>query len=245
MIEIRRLSVNFGAQKTLQDINLKVPTGSFTTFVGPSGCGKSTLLRCIAALQNPTSGDVIVESESSDDIAFVFQSPNLLPWRNVLQNVWLPMELRQQSDQRTRQRDATKICELVGLNEQDYGKSPKMLSGGMQMRVSLARALITDPKILLLDEPFAALDDILRQELNGELLRLWSEKKWTSIFVTHNVAEAVFLSQSIVVLTKTPGRIADIVEVPFSYPRAASLRTTPEFAALCGKVSDSLWEAAR
>lgn len=245
MIELRRLSVNFGTQPTLQDIDLQLESGGFTALVGPSGCGKSTLLRCIASLQRPTAGEISVAAEAANDTAFVFQSPNLLPWRSVLQNVWLPLELRATAHRTDRKTQAAEICRLVGLEERDFGKLPKMLSGGMQMRVSLARALITNPKILLLDEPFAALDDILRQELNGELLRLWSEQKWTSLFVTHNVAEAVYLSQRIIVFTRCPARIAAVIDVPFKYPRTTKLRTTQEFGLLCGEVSDRLLEASR
>lgn len=243
-ISMSNLGVRFREELAISDITLDFPSGSFTSVVGPSGCGKSTLLRCVASLVEPTAGSVAIACGQTADIAFVFQSPNLLPWRDVLQNIRLPLELQGVESEKQKQRTEASF-RLVGLLDQDRRKLPRMLSGGMQMRVSLARALVTRPQILLLDEPFAALDDILRQQLNEELIRLWMQERWTTLFVTHNVAEAVFLSQRVVIMTSRPGRVADVVEVPFGYPRSSAIRASPEFAALAGNVAEKLREAAR
>jgi NitT/TauT family transport system ATP-binding protein len=176
-------------------------------------------------------------------IGFVFQDPNLLPWRDVRQNIALPLELQHVARGELDQRVAV-AYRLVGLRTEDLKKLPKMLSGGMRMRVSFARAIVTQPDIMLMDEPFAALDDLSRQQLNEELLRVWMDQGWTSLFVTHNVAEAVFLSQRVLVMATRPGRLAAELEVPFPYPRDAGLRATPEFAALTGQISRSLREVA-
>ena len=241
-ISIDDLCVSFRDEPVLQDISLAFSNGSFTSIVGPSGCGKSTLLRSVASLVQPTTGSVALNlGQKNGGTAFVFQSPNLLPWRNVVQNIQLPLELRGESTTTQEQR-ASDCLDLVGLLDRDRAKLPRMLSGGMQMRVSLARALVTNPEVLLLDEPFAALDDILRQQLNEELLRLWTAKHWTTLFVTHNVSEAVYLAQRVVIMSSRPGRIANVVEVPFEYPRPASLRASGEFASFAGRVSEELRE---
>ena len=243
MITIDGLDVSFRDEPAIENVSADFASGSFTSIVGPSGCGKSTLLRCVASLVQPTAGNIDVQIEQGHGgIAFVFQHPNLLPWRDVAQNIRLPLELQGVPKSEQMQR-VDQCLELVGLLEQDRHKLPGMLSGGMKMRVSLARALVTRPRVLLMDEPFAALDDILRQQLNEELLRLWALEEWTTIFVTHNVGEAVYLSQRVAVMSSRPGRIADLIDIPFGYPRQASLRATPEFAALSGAVSNRLREA--
>jgi NitT/TauT family transport system ATP-binding protein len=176
--------------------------------------------------------------------AFVFQDPTLLPWRTVVENIRLPLELSSVPSERHAGLIARSL-ELIGLRDDDRGKRPRNLSGGMRMRVSLARALVTDPDLLLLDEPFAALDDMLRQQLNEELVRIWTERRSTAMFVTHNVAEAVFLSQRIVILSSRPGRIAADLPVTLPYPRTAEQRGTAEFARLTADVSRALRETAR
>ena len=241
-VEMRFASGQFG----VRDVSMSVRRGELISLVGPSGCGKSTLLRMIAGLLSPTDGELRVQAGAVGDsrIAFVFQDSNLLPWRSVFDNIRLPLELRGVpiEEQRTAVESSLK---LIGLKPNDSAKRPRMLSGGMRMRVSLARALVTRPELLLLDEPFAALDDLLRQQLNEELLRIWTEQRWTGIFVTHNVAEAVFLSQRVLVMSKSPGRLVADIAVPFEHPRDPELRSSPEFAKLTGEVSRCLRDAAR
>ena len=239
------------ASPSLTDVNLSVAKGEFVSIVGPSGCGKSTLLKLVAGLRTATSGQLTVDGEEPGDSqtkgAFVFQEPNLLPWRTVAGNTRLPLELDQTSGPISNA-DSTELVErtirLVGLSPEDAMKRPSELSGGMRMRVSLARALVTDPGIMLLDEPFAALDDILRQQLNEELQRLWWSKRWTGLFVTHNVSEAVFLSQRVLVMSQSPGTILESIDVPFDFPRTPELRADSEFARLTGVVSGHLRRAA-
>jgi len=243
------------ALPSLADVDLSVAKGEFVSIVGPSGCGKSTLLRLVAGLRTATSGQLTVDGDepgrSQTRAAFVFQEPNLLPWRTVAGNVRLPLELdrtSEASNNASSKADSQALVErtiqLVGLSPEDAAKRPSELSGGMRMRVSLARALVTDPDIMLLDEPFAALDDILRQQLNEELQRLWWSKRWTGLFVTHNVSEAVFLSQRVLVMSRVPGTILKSVDVPFDFPRTPELRADPEFARLTGIVSGHLRSAA-
>lgn len=239
------------ALPSLADIDLSVAKGEFVSIVGPSGCGKSTLLRLVAGLRTATAGQLTVDGDEPGDspttAAFVFQEPNLLPWRNVAGNVRLPLEL-DRSSRAANNADSKELVDqtirLVGLSLDDAAKRPSELSGGMRMRVSLARALVTDPEIMLLDEPFAALDDILRQQLNEELQRLWWSKRWTGLFVTHNVSEAVFLSQRVLVMSRSPGTILESINVPFDFPRSPELRADPEFARLTGVVSGHLRRAA-
>ena len=262
-------------QLGVRDVNLAVWRGELISLVGPSGCGKSTLLRMIAGLMTPTAGTLTAigvsgtalaagvspgsidftppvasaipltnSAAKSPRTAFVFQDSNLLPWRTVFDNIRLPLELRGVAFEQQRSAVENSL-KLIGLKPDDATKRPRMLSGGMRMRVSLARALVTQPELLLLDEPFAALDDLLRQQLNEELLRIWTEQRWTGVFVTHNVAEAVFLSQRVLVMSKSPGTIIADIAVPFDHPRDPELRSTPEFAKLTGEVSRRLREAAR
>jgi NitT/TauT family transport system ATP-binding protein len=236
-------------QVAVAEASFSIREGEFVAIVGPSGCGKSTLLRMIAGLIAPTQGRVTiagrpaVETRSTGRTGFVFQEPRLLPWRTAAQNVGLPLELERRP-RSIREARVPEALALVGLTPADAGKTPRMLSGGMRMRVSLARALITNPGLLLLDEPFGALDDILRQQLNAELVRIWMQRRPTTVFVTHNVAEAVYLSQRVLVVTRSPGRIAADVPIPFAYPRETGLRATGEFARLTGEISDRLRESA-
>ncbi len=241
----------FGAlRQALAEITCEIRQGEFVSLLGPSGCGKSTFLRLVAGLMPATSGKLTVGGEAPEvarrsacRVSFVFQEPNLLPWRTVADNIRLPLELQGLS----RQSYAGRIEEslrLIGLTADDARKRPRNLSGGMRMRVSLARALVIQPDLLLLDEPFAALDDVLRQQLNEELVRIWTQHRWTGMFVTHNVTEAVFLSQRVLVMSKRPGTIVAEVPVPFAYPREPALRAEPGFARLCGELSQRLREAA-
>lgn len=224
--------------QALRDLHLEIGRGQFVSIVGPSGCGKSTFLRLVAGLDAPTSGVLRVHGRDPLGLAFVFQDPTLLPWRSVAHNVTLPLELRRQdADERV-----AHTLALVGLT--DFAAAyPAQLSGGMRMRVSIARALVTRPQILLLDEPFGALDEITRQRLNEELLRLWQEDRWTGLFVTHNVSEAVFLSQRVLVLSARPGRILADIAIPFAYPRTPQLRSTSEFIRLANEISRQLTRA--
>ncbi len=237
--------------RALAEVELAVAAGEFVAIVGPSGCGKSTFLRVLAGLIEPTAGRVTVDGMAPDqarrrshELAFVFQHPTLLPWRRVIDNLRLPLELgRRKGQRRATAEELRAALRRVGLS--DFARAwPHQLSGGMQMRLSLARALITDPRLLLMDEPFGALDDLTRQQLNEELLRLWQDRRWTGLFVTHNVAEAVYLSQRVLVMSPRPGRFILDVPVPFDYPRGAELRGEAEFARLTRQISERLMERA-
>jgi len=226
----------------LQAVDLTIPKGKFVSLIGPSGCGKSTVLKLIAGLTSPTHGaikiDGMMPKNARETVSYIFQDATLLPWRPVEQNVGLGLELEGVSKARRHERTAA-LLKLVGLDHvaKVY---PRELSGGMKMRVSIARALATSPKLLLMDEPFAALDEMSRDRLNEELLRLQSEQKWTGVFVTHSVEEAVFLSSQIVILAPNPGRIHEVVEIDLPFPRTAPLRETPKFGALVAQVSHTL-----
>ncbi len=228
----------------LQDIDLAVAPGAFVSLLGPSGCGKSTLLRIVAGLTPPSSGRVAWDGEGvAVSIGFVFQEPTLMPWASVWDNVYLPLRLAGKSRSAVRDRVESMIA-AVGLSgfERVY---PRELSGGMRMRASIARALVTEPRLLLLDEPFAALDEITRFKLNEDLLRLWRERRCTILFVTHSVYESVFLSNRIVVITPRPGRIAEEVPIDLPYPRDEALRTTQSYAERCRDVSLRLARSSR
>jgi NitT/TauT family transport system ATP-binding protein len=232
----------------LEGVDVSLARGGFTCLVGPSGCGKSTLLRLVAGLIAPTGGELAVDGMTAEQarrtghgMAFVFQQPALLPWRTVVGNVRRPLELGGGGGG-----GGGRVAELLGLVglEEFAGAYPRQLSGGMRMRVSLAQALATRPGLLLMDEPFGALDEITRQRLNEELLRLWAAERFTALFVTHNVYEAAFLGQRVLVMSRRPGRIAAEVEVPFGYPRSPELRSDGDFARLCGTISRRLEEAS-
>jgi NitT/TauT family transport system ATP-binding protein len=235
-------------KKILDQLCLEVRAGEIVSLLGPSGCGKSTLLRAIAGLQPLSSGKVLTSSADTDsklELSFVFQDPTLLPWRTVSENVMLPLQLRraQQGDASSedQSRKVEDALEQVGLGREHLRKFPSELSGGMRMRASLARALITDPAIMLLDEPFAALDDILRTRLNELLLELWQRRRRTILFVTHNIAEAIFLSHRIAILSE--GRIFRWIEIPWKYPRNRSIRSDAGFGAMYGQIAEQLAEA--
>ena len=225
----------------VRDVNLSVARGDFVSLLGPSGCGKSTLLRMIAGLIRPTEGEIAAGS-GRNGISFVFQEPTLLPWASALKNVMLPLRLCGVTNRSERADRAAAALAQVGLAgfEQSY---PRALSGGMRMRVSIARALVTRPRLLLMDEPFAALDEITRFRLNNDLLRLWEAERFTGIFVTHSVFESVYLSRRIVVMAARPGRIDADIAVDAPYPRGEEFRTSAVYAAHCREVSRALTAA--
>jgi NitT/TauT family transport system ATP-binding protein len=227
----------------LGPIDLEVRRGEFVSLLGPSGCGKSTALRLVAGLNAPTSGTVhvarpAVKMSGNHPIGFVFQEPTLMPWTTVRENVRLPLKLAHVPFSAAKAR-ADEALAQVGLSE--FADSyPRELSGGMKMRVSLARALVTDPDILLMDEPFAALDEITRFRLNNDLLALWRNLRKTVIFVTHSVFESVYLSQRVLVMTSRPGRIAAEIGIETTEPRGEEFRTSADYAGYCRKVSEAL-----
>lgn len=233
--------MTFGRAMVLSNLSLDIADGEFIAIIGPSGCGKSTLLRLLAGLDPPTSGSIATGTEATgrSQVACVFQEHALLPWRNAISNIALPLELEGISREARRTR-SSECLSLVGLAMQDATKRPRQLSGGMRMRVSLARALVTRPQLLLLDEPFAALDDLLRQRLNEDVHRLWQEQRWTAVLVTHNVAEAVSLANRVLVMAAHPGRIVADVPVPFQGPRDFAFRSSLEFAKVVADVNDCL-----
>jgi NitT/TauT family transport system ATP-binding protein len=222
------------------DVNLKIGAGEFISVVGPSGCGKSTLLRIASSLDAPSAGEAAV---GDGVLGFVFQDATLLHWRTVAQNVELLMELRKVPAAERRRRSELAI-RLVGLDGFD-NHYPKQLSGGMKMRVSIARALTLEPDIFLFDEPFGALDEMTRERLNDELTAVFAERRFTAMFVTHNVFEAVFLATRVVVMSGRPGTIVGEVAVPFDYPRSSRLRFDPDYIGLAEEVSSLLRGATR
>jgi len=228
----------------LSDVDLTIREGDFLSLLGPSGCGKSTALRLIAGLSTPTSGVLDWRAGGSQDrsnIGFVFQEPTLLPWASVFDNVWLPLRLKGVS----RAKAAPAVMEMLArVHLTGFEDAvPRELSGGMKMRVSIARAMVTKPRVLLMDEPFAALDEITRFKLNNDLLELWQDERFTVVFVTHSVFESVFLSNRVVVMAARPGRVFDELAIEASYPRDEAFRTSPAYAALCRQASDVLVNA--
>jgi NitT/TauT family transport system ATP-binding protein len=245
LVKIAALQKRYGQGAVILDnINLEVEKGEFVSLIGPSGCGKSTLLKLIASLSPVTSGTLMVDGmtpeNAREEMAFIFQEPTLLPWRTVTRNIELPLEvLRVRGSKRTD--TCARMRKLVGLDHvpEHY---PRQLSGGMKMRVSIARALSLSPKILLLDEPFGALDEMTRDRLNEQLLAIRELEKFTAFFVTHSVTEAVFLSSRIIVLAANQGRVHQDIRVPFAYPRSAVTRELPEFQRCVAEVSRVLRE---
>jgi NitT/TauT family transport system ATP-binding protein len=221
--------------KALDNVSLSINAGEFVTVVGPSGCGKSTLLRIASNLEANTGGTCTIDRNS---IGYVFQDATLMPWRTVARNVELIAELHK-LPKAERNQLATEAIELVGLSGFE-DKYPRQLSGGMRMRASLARSLVMKPKVFLFDEPFGALDEITRERLNDELLRLFQHEGFAGLFITHSITEAVYMSTRVLVMSARPGKIIASFDVPFSYPRNHDLRYEPEFAELCGKISHAL-----
>ncbi|TQM11571.1 ABC transporter ATP-binding protein [Pseudonocardia kunmingensis] len=216
----------------LQDANLEIGAGQFVSLLGPSGCGKSTLLKAIAGLQPPSSGAVRVDGRPVTapltDAGVAFQKPTLLPWRTVTENISLPFHVSGSISREEGARRVERLLEITGL--QDFAHHyPRELSGGMEQRVAIARSLVLSPGLLLMDEPFGALDEFTREDLNEELLRIWSAEPKTVVFVTHSISEAVFLSDRIAVMSARPGRIFDVFDVDLPRPRTSATRTAPEF----------------
>ncbi len=246
VIEARGLSLTFetavGPVYALSKVDLSVADGDFVSLIGPSGCGKTTLLRVIADLEQASSGTIAVnamtpaQARLARAYGYVFQAPALYPWRTVERNVALPLEIMGLDNQAERVRRNLELVNLGGFEK----KFPWQLSGGMQQRVSIARALAFDPKLLLMDEPFGALDEIVRDKLNQQLLELWDRTKKTVVFVTHSIPEAVFLSTRIVVMSPRPGRIIDVIETKFPRQRTLDIRETPEFLAVAHRVREGL-----
>jgi NitT/TauT family transport system ATP-binding protein len=235
-----------GPVHALSDISLDINEGEFVSFIGPSGCGKTTFLRCVAALETPTGGTLTVNGMTPDEArkarayGYVFQAAGLYPWRTIGRNISLPLEIMgySKSDRTKRTQDVLELVEL----DKFANKYPWQLSGGMQQRASIARALAFDAKVLLMDEPFGALDEIVRDRLNEELLALWKRTNKTTLFVTHSIPEAVYLSTKIVVMSPRPGRITDIIDSPLPHDRPLDIRDTPEFLAIAHRVREGLRE---
>jgi NitT/TauT family transport system ATP-binding protein len=246
VIDAKDLSLTFqtddGPVYALSKVNLTVQDGDFVSFIGPSGCGKTTLLRVIADLERASQGHIHVngmtpsEARLSRSYGYVFQAPGLLPWRTVERNVGLPLEIMGLDDAAGRIKRNLDLVNLTGFEK----KFPWQLSGGMQQRVSIARALAFDPKLLLMDEPFGALDEIVRDKLNAQLLELWRATRKTVVFVTHSIPEAVFLSTKIVVMSPRPGRIIDVIESSFARDRTLDIRETAAFLKVAQRVREGL-----
>jgi len=231
--------------RAVDDVSLTLEDGEFGALIGPSGCGKSTILRMVADILKPTSGAITIHGAPPEKvrrdhgIGFVFQDPSLLPWRTALENVRLPLEVVGARGERARS-TPRELLELVGLAGFEHAK-PSQLSGGMQQRCAIARALALKPKVLLLDEPFGALDEITRHRLNLELLRVWSQTRTTALLVTHSIQEAVFMSDKIFVLAARPGRLTDVVEVKLERPRRMAQMAEPTFVEAVATVRASLF----
>ena len=247
-LDARGVSLTFqtndGEVQALANVNLQVGEGDFVSFIGPSGCGKTTLLRVIADLERPTAGTILVNGVSPGEArlqrhyGYIFQAPALYPWRTIERNVMLPLEIMgfDAKERRARMEKYLKLVNLSGFER----KFPWQLSGGMQQRASIARALSFDPALLLMDEPFGALDEIVRDHLNEQLLRLWNQTGKTVMFVTHSIPEAVFLSTRIVVMSPRPGRIIDVIACDFPRDRTLEIRETPEFLKIAQRVRAGL-----
>jgi len=230
-IDVQNIKHSFNSLNVLNDISLRIKEGEFVSVIGPSGCGKTTLLKILGGLLPPSHGNITIKDSSLDiaikrrDFGFVFQNPVLLPWRTVLQNIELPLEII--GDQ-TPFAESEKLLELLGLK--GFGKYyPKALSGGMKQRVAITRALVFNPNILLMDEPFGALDELTRERLNLELLKIWEQTHKTIIFITHSISEAVFLSNRVIVLSERPAKIDEIKEIDLPFPRTIAVKQSKEY----------------
>ncbi|TQM92545.1 ABC transporter ATP-binding protein [Roseinatronobacter monicus] len=243
VLEMSNVTKTFnGNVVALRNMNLSVNEGDFISLLGPSGCGKSTALRLIAGLSSTSAGRIVwAGGQSENDLGVVFQEATLMPWATVAQNVWLPFRLKGKSYASVKD-EVLEALRLVGL-EKFLDAYPRELSGGMKMRVSIARAMVTKPRLILMDEPFAALDEITRFRLNNDLLKLKAKIGCTVIFVTHSVFESVFLSDRIVVMAARPGRVIREVTVDAPYPRNEEFRTSADYAALCRQASEALHDA--
>lgn len=236
LLSFNNVSMTFDeGTKALDNVSFSINAGEFVTVVGPSGCGKSTLLRIASNLEANTGGTCSIDRDS---IGYVFQDATLMPWRTVARNVELIAELHKLG-KAERQQLASDAIDLVGLRGFE-DKYPRQLSGGMRMRASLARSLVMKPKVFLFDEPFGALDEITRERLNDELLRLFQHEGFAGLFITHSITEAVYMSTKVLVMSARPGKIIASFDVPFAYPRTHDLRYEPEFGELCGKISHAL-----
>lgn len=240
----RRFPLRRGEVLALDNVSLSVPLGSFNALIGPSGCGKSTLLRLIGGLDEPDDGTITIggrsprEVREGGELGVVFQDPALLPWRSVAKNITLPFQvLRRPVDSAA----VESLIKLVGLSGFEQAL-PGQLSGGMRQRVAIARALVTSPDVLLLDEPLGALDEILRRNMNIELQRIWLETRPTTVLVTHAIEEAVFLADQVAVMARSPGRVIDIIDIPFDRPRPVGIMKDPQFHDLCDRLADLLFE---
>lgn len=248
VIDIQDLSLTFetndGPVHALSNIDLSIEKGEFVSLIGPSGCGKTTLLRVMADLEQPSDGSIVVNGMSPSEArlkrayGYVFQSAALYPWRTIARNVALPLEIMG-LDKAERDARVARNLELVNLSD-FAGRFPWQLSGGMQQRASIARALSVEPDLMLMDEPFGALDEIVRDHLNEQLLQLWDKTSKTVVFVTHSIPEAVFLSTRIVVMSPRPGRIHDVIESDLPRDRTLDIRETPEFLSIAHRVRDGL-----
>jgi NitT/TauT family transport system ATP-binding protein len=253
-INIQQISMVFHGRGepviALDKVDLKVQAGQFAAIIGPSGCGKSTLLRLIADIVKPHAGSITLGGDTprvarhAHALGFVFQAATLLPWRSVRQNIELPLDVVGRNSKRRSSRSSSDLLELVGLS--GFADAlPNQLSGGMQQRAAIARALILDPDVLLLDEPFGALDEITRQKMNLELLRIWSEARTTALLITHSIAEAVFMSDRIHIMSARPGRITSVIDVPLGRPRGLEMMRSPEFFDCVNAVRDGLFGQER